>query len=51
VSAGLVVVTPVAAIALPEVVPARVPVKHVIAASAHHEPDPPLFLLNAQFLI
>ncbi len=53
-SAGLVAAAPVAVFALPDtsnLVPARVPVTHVIASSAHHEPDPPLFLLNAQFLI
>jgi hypothetical protein len=50
-SAGLVAAAPVAVIELPDPVPAHAPVTHAIASSAHLEPDPPLFLLNAQFLI
>lgn len=50
-SAGLVAAAPVAAIVVPDAVPARVPVAQASASSAHYEPDPPIFLLNAQFLI
>lgn len=50
-SAGLAAAAPVAVIVVPDAVPARVPVAHAGASSAHYEPDPPIFLLNAQFLI
>ena len=33
------------------VAPARVPAKLAAGQTAQHEPSPPLFLLNAQFLI
>ena len=45
---------PVAVVELPGAsgfIPPRVQATLAIASSAHHEPSPPLFLLNAQFLI
>ena len=47
-------VTPVAVVELPDAsdpVPPRVHTTHTIASSTHHQPAPPLFLLNEQFLI
>lgn len=51
ISAGLVAAAPVAVIEVPDPVPARVPAAHASASAERFEPDPPLFLLNAQFLI
>src|SRR5688572_27852821 len=45
---------PVAVVVQPgtlDFIPPRVPATVATASSAHQEPDPPLFLLNAQFLI